>query len=341
VTPEASGVWGTIQEWLARANREYQGVVVKQLSLPPSGGSAGEDEIARKLKDEQADETRKAAEAKKLADEKAAAQATTEGAKALDADRKKAEETKRLADEAKKKADELFKTEKAEKAKLPEAPAAAPQPDEAALAAEQQKLEAERQAEEAKWQKAANDARHAEEQRKKAEAVAAATAEEDRRRATELAAAEKHRSRTIVITPEPIARPVDRGTSFRREMPSARWAADMADAEDTPSPAPQRRRIRVIRVIREATYRGIDPNAYRGTTVKRWVWRSNGSGCHAAGRRVTPPARYTIKRGDSLWRISERHYNAGRLYRKIYRANRSRIEDPDLIYPCQRVLVPR
>ncbi|MEQ1652810.1 MAG: LysM peptidoglycan-binding domain-containing protein, partial [Hyphomicrobium sp.] len=71
------------------------------------------------------------------------------------------------------------------------------------------------------------------------------------------------------------------------------------------------------------------------------VWRSNGVACRGSGRRVTPPGRYTIKRGDSLWRISERHYHKGRLYPKIYSANRQAIRDPDLIYPCQRVLVPR
>ena len=372
---EATGFLGTIQEWLARANREYQGVVVKELSLPHGVSppdKAAEDEIAKKLTEQQAEEAKTAVDAKraeeaaqKQSQEKAKAAARTLEAKKLDEDRKKAEETKLLADEAKKKADELFKTEAEKKPEpkpeampatkpevaTPAAPAT-PMPDAAAEAAEQQRLEAQRQAaEEAKRQeqlkqeqvRKAEDERRLENQRKKAEA--AAKAEDDRRRAAEVTAANKDRSRAVVITPEPIARPKGPGTSFRPEMSTAkaknareeRFAEKDSNGEAA-RPIVQHRRIRIFS---EPTYRGIRLAAYRGTAVKRWVWRANGHECRLAGRHVTPPARYTIQRGDSLWRISERHYNEGRLYPKIYRANRDSISDPDLIYPCQRVLVPR
>lgn len=372
--PEFTGVYGTIQEWLARANREYQGVVVKELSLPGGAQPAGEDSIAKKLKEQQAEDAQKAAAAKRAedaarqaAEDKAAAATKAAEAKKLEEDRRRAEETKRLADEAKKQADELLKAEqpapKAEPKPEVAAPAAPPQPkpDDAARLAEQQRLEAQKLAEEAKRQEQARkeqQAREAEQARvqeaqRKADETRRLDAERKKADAARTAAAAKpvapvakQTTRTIVLTPEPlpapVVRPVDPGTTFRPEMAARnRTARAVSDeTESRPQIVPQRRRIRVYH---EATYRGITPDSYRrahqGTAVKRWVWRSGH--CNAAGQQITPPARYTIKRGDSLWRISEKHYHEGRLYPKIYRANRSAIADPDLIYPCQRVLVPR
>lgn len=354
--PEFSGFFSSIQEWLARANREYQGVVVKELSLP-SGNPQAEDQIAKKLKDQEAEAAATIAEKKREEDAVAKAAAKSQDAKKLDDDRRKAEETKRLADEAKKKADEIFKSEGEKKVepKKPEvatpAAPATPKPDDAA------RLEAEKkQAEDAKRQEQAKQEQLKQEQARKAEerkqAEAGAQAEADRRRAAEAAAAaqNKHQTRTVVIVPErlppPVVRPADPGSVFRPELAPSRTArtgnsrtAD-SDADLSVGSSERHRRIK-MRSYSEATYRGINVAAYRGTAVKRWVWRSGGRSCTSAGRRITPPARYTVARGDSLWRISERHYNEGRLYPKIYRANRSRIADPNLIYPCQRVLVPR
>jgi nucleoid-associated protein YgaU len=62
--------------------------------------------------------------------------------------------------------------------------------------------------------------------------------------------------------------------------------------------------------------------------------------CRNAGRRVAPPAIYVVTTGDTLWAIAERHYHSGRHYRRIVRANRRLIVDPDLIYPCQRFRLP-
>jgi nucleoid-associated protein YgaU len=47
-----------------------------------------------------------------------------------------------------------------------------------------------------------------------------------------------------------------------------------------------------------------------------------------------------VQPGNSLWRIARRTYGTGVLYTEIYQANRSQIDDPDLIYPDQIVSLP-
>ena len=47
-----------------------------------------------------------------------------------------------------------------------------------------------------------------------------------------------------------------------------------------------------------------------------------------------------VSRGDSLWRISRVTYGAGMRYAVVYRANRTHIRNPDLIYPGQVFVLP-
>jgi nucleoid-associated protein YgaU len=47
-----------------------------------------------------------------------------------------------------------------------------------------------------------------------------------------------------------------------------------------------------------------------------------------------------VVRGDSLWRISRLTYGAGEQYAVVYRANRDRIKDPNLIHPGQVLVLP-
>jgi len=47
-----------------------------------------------------------------------------------------------------------------------------------------------------------------------------------------------------------------------------------------------------------------------------------------------------VQPGNNLWHISRRLYGAGILYTLIFRANKSQIRDPDLIYPGQRFTLP-
>ncbi len=53
------------------------------------------------------------------------------------------------------------------------------------------------------------------------------------------------------------------------------------------------------------------------------------------------PSAVVVSRGDSLWRISRNTYGSGELYPLLLRANRSQIQDPDLIYPGQSFVLPR
>jgi len=57
----------------------------------------------------------------------------------------------------------------------------------------------------------------------------------------------------------------------------------------------------------------------------------------------TLPRSYTVVKGDFLIKISEmrRIYGDGTHWKRIYRANRDKIRDPNLIYPDQIFLTPR
>lgn len=50
---------------------------------------------------------------------------------------------------------------------------------------------------------------------------------------------------------------------------------------------------------------------------------------------------YQVEDGNSLWRIARRYYGDGFLYTEIFQANRTKIADPDLIYPGQIFVLPR
>lgn len=60
---------------------------------------------------------------------------------------------------------------------------------------------------------------------------------------------------------------------------------------------------------------------------------SSRGGAHASSSKV-------VSRGDSLWRISHITYGDGSQYALVYRANRERIRNPNLIYPGQTLVLP-
>lgn len=67
----------------------------------------------------------------------------------------------------------------------------------------------------------------------------------------------------------------------------------------------------------------------------------NKAGIAAASR--SKPDNYTVVGGDSLWRISGKEiiYKNSLMWPLIYKANRDKIRDPDLIYPKQVFAIPR
>jgi len=47
-----------------------------------------------------------------------------------------------------------------------------------------------------------------------------------------------------------------------------------------------------------------------------------------------------VEEGDTLWGIAERAYGSGARYTEIFAATREVIEDPDLIFPGQKLRIP-
>jgi LysM repeat protein len=52
------------------------------------------------------------------------------------------------------------------------------------------------------------------------------------------------------------------------------------------------------------------------------------------------PTKYVVLKGDCLSKIAERFYNE-QCWPVLFRANRNQIEDPDLIYPGQEIVLPQ
>jgi nucleoid-associated protein YgaU len=55
------------------------------------------------------------------------------------------------------------------------------------------------------------------------------------------------------------------------------------------------------------------------------------------------PTEWTVRKGETLFKISayEQIYSSGAKWPRIYRANKDRIEDPNLIYPDWVLAIPR
>jgi nucleoid-associated protein YgaU len=60
----------------------------------------------------------------------------------------------------------------------------------------------------------------------------------------------------------------------------------------------------------------------------------------AAPGELGPGSYFAVVPGNTLWHLAQHSYGDGVRYVEIYRANRDKIEDPDLIYPNQLLAVP-
>lgn len=49
---------------------------------------------------------------------------------------------------------------------------------------------------------------------------------------------------------------------------------------------------------------------------------------------------YTVQSGDTLWKIAEEMYGNGSRYMKIFEANTDLLENPDRIFPGQKLVIP-
>ncbi len=50
---------------------------------------------------------------------------------------------------------------------------------------------------------------------------------------------------------------------------------------------------------------------------------------------------YVIKKGDTLWAVASKLLGNGSKYTEIFEANREVMEDPDKIFPGQKIRIPR
>ena len=69
--------------------------------------------------------------------------------------------------------------------------------------------------------------------------------------------------------------------------------------------------------------------------------KSGGSSTAPAARPAAPAAQtYTVVAGDNLSKIAKRVYGDANQWRRIFEANRDQIENPDLIRPGQKLVIP-
>lgn len=271
----------------------------------------------------------------------------------LSTEARKAKEAIDLATEQRQKAAEVARLEEERRKAGKPAQEPAKEPTKSAVAAaedEQRKLAAQKQADDARRASERKEAERKEAERRDTERKAAEAKAAAEQRARQAALEEIKRQGEATKPPEPV-----------RPQP----AQDLASAQpkpkdDTPGgkdrPAAEAERAAPVADkasaarLAEAASRAATKALQRGDRASRS--RSDVAAvatghrhkpkntCARAGAGVSPPATYVVKRGDTLWAISRRHYDKGSKYEKIMRANEAKIDSPDLIFPCQKFFLP-
>jgi LysM repeat protein len=98
---------------------------------------------------------------------------------------------------------------------------------------------------------------------------------------------------------------------------------------------PRARPAVVTRTLAGSATRPLDTAVAHLATVRRL------SAAAVHGSAAQPASRaYTVRPGDSLTSIAQRFYGSGSDWTGLYRVNRSRVANPEMIYPGQVLLIP-
>jgi hypothetical protein len=187
--------------------------------------------------------------------------------------------------------------------------------------------------------KAAEEAQRAEAKR----AADAKAAEEVARRAAEARAAEEAQRAAEAkrAADAKAAEEVARRAAEARAAEEAQRAAEGRRAADAKAAEEVARRAAEAKAAEEAQRAAEAKRAADAKAAPPAAEPARREACANAGARVTGVGWYVVERGDSLWSIARAHYGYGRTWPHIHAANRRTIANPRLIYPCQRIYIPR
>lgn len=330
-----------VRDWMKNANDTYDREVAKPLSIPvpqagqevapaqaaKEGPSTKSAEPVLKAARPAVDASGTAAEAaRKVQQEIFERQKAMRDAKAREEARAKASaEAQRQAEEAKRRQadDNAAKVRDAERAA---AEASRKEAEAKKLADGMKRLEA---AEKADAEKA-----DAEEARKQAALQAKAAQAKPALKSEQFGRAETaetdQQKKPLEFKIVPLSRKEQRERADddkrRAREAAAATAAAAAAEDDVPSSAERSEpSTRNERASSEPSVRREKPSASCRSHTKR-----------DAHKRLI----YVVQPGDTLWAIAHRHYRKGSRYPVIYRANQDRIVSPDIIRPCQKLVIP-